>query len=124
MKRLTLICLIAAALAAGGCGSRSAGVGTANSAEPAAATGGSAKGDFGPPQGEPVHAVLTSPPQVPPPTLRTKPAKVIVELTVIEKELPISEGVTYTFWTFGGTVPGSFIRKSASIPLALSSPTT
>ena len=25
-------------------------------------TGGSAKGDFGPPQGEPIHAVLTSPP--------------------------------------------------------------
>ena len=34
----------------------------------------------------------------------------IVELEVIEKEMPISEGVTYTFWTFGGTVPGSFIR--------------
>src|SRR3546814_12208766 len=38
------------------------------------------------------------------------PAKVIVELEVIEKEMPISEGVSYTFWTFGGTVPGSFIR--------------
>ena len=73
-------------------------------------TGGSKHGDFGPPQGEPVKAVLTSPPNVPPPTNRTKPAKVIVELEVIEKELPISEGVTYTFWTFGGTVPGSFIR--------------
>ena len=24
--------------------------------------------------------------------------------------MPISEGVTYMFWTFGGTVPGSFIR--------------
>jgi nitrite reductase (NO-forming) len=24
--------------------------------------------------------------------------------------MPIAEGVTYTFWTFGGTVPGSFIR--------------
>ena len=34
----------------------------------------------------------------------------IVELEVIEKEMPISEGVTYTFWTFGGTVPGSLIR--------------
>ncbi|TLY48406.1 MAG: nitrite reductase, copper-containing, partial [Gammaproteobacteria bacterium] len=34
----------------------------------------------------------------------------IVDLEVIEKEMPISEGVTYTFWTFGGTVPGSFIR--------------
>ncbi len=73
-------------------------------------TGGSAKGDFGPPQGEPIKAVLTSPPHVPPPTGRTQPAKVIVELEVIEKEMPISEGVTYTFWTFGGTVPGSFIR--------------
>jgi len=73
-------------------------------------TGGSAKGDLGPPQGEPVKAVLTSPPQVPPPTGRNAPARVIVELEVLEKELAISEGVTYTFWTFGGTVPGSFIR--------------
>jgi nitrite reductase (NO-forming) len=66
--------------------------------------------DFGPPQGEPIHAVLTSPPNVPPPIHRNYPAKVIVELEVIEKEMPISEGVTYTYWTFGGTVPGSFIR--------------
>ena len=69
-----------------------------------------AHGDFGPPVGTPIHAVLTSPPLVPPPVNRFFPAKVIVELEVIEKEMPISEGVTYTFWTFGGTVPGSFIR--------------
>ncbi len=67
-------------------------------------------GDFGPPRGEPIHAVLTSPPNVPPAVNRTYPAKVIVELEVIEKQMPISEGVNYTFWTFGGTVPGSFIR--------------
>ncbi|HEY8049835.1 MAG TPA: copper-containing nitrite reductase [Ramlibacter sp.] len=67
-------------------------------------------GDFGPPQGKPIHAVLTSPPHVPPPTGRNYPAKVIVELEVVEKEMQISEGVKYTFWTFGGTVPGSFIR--------------
>ena len=73
-------------------------------------TGGSLKGDFGPPQGEPVNAVLTSPPEVPPPTNRKHPAKVIVELEVIEVDREIAEGVTYTFWTFGGTVPGSFIR--------------
>ena len=73
-------------------------------------SGGSFKGDFGPPQGPDVQAVLTQPPMVPPATGRTKPARVIVELDVIEKEMPISEGVTYTFWTFGGTVPGSFIR--------------
>lgn len=67
-------------------------------------------GDFGPPQGEPVHAVHTSPPEVPPATHRRHPAKVIVELEVREVEKEISEGVSYTFWTFGGTVPGSFIR--------------
>ncbi|MEO6023022.1 MAG: hypothetical protein ABIP64_07895 [Burkholderiales bacterium] len=37
-----------------------------SSAAAAPETGGSAKGDFGPPQGEPVKPTLTSPPQVPP----------------------------------------------------------
>jgi nitrite reductase (NO-forming) len=67
-------------------------------------------GDRGPPVGPPIHAIATSPPNVPPPTHRTQPAKVIVELEVREVEKEISEGVRYTFWTFGGTVPGSFIR--------------
>ncbi|MEP7157323.1 MAG: copper-containing nitrite reductase [Betaproteobacteria bacterium] len=67
-------------------------------------------GDFGPPRGKPIQAILTSPPNVPPPINRNYPARVIVELEVIEKEMPISEGVSYMFWTFGGTVPGSFIR--------------
>ena len=73
-------------------------------------TGGSRKGDFGPPQGKPINAVLTSPPNVPPPTGRDYPAKVVIEMDVVEKVMPISEGVDYTFWTFDGTVPGSFIR--------------
>ncbi|HZP65005.1 MAG TPA: copper-containing nitrite reductase [Rudaea sp.] len=67
-------------------------------------------GDFGPPRGDPIRATLTTPPNVPAPTYRDHPAKVIVDIEVIEKEMPISEGVTYTFWTFGGTVPGKFIR--------------
>lgn len=73
-------------------------------------TGGSAKGDLGPPQGEPIQAILTDHPQVPPPTNRSQPAKVVVKLEVVEKVMPISEGVDYTFWTFGGDVPGDFIR--------------
>ena len=100
----TLALAVIAALALVACGGNPAPAGEA------ADTGGSAKGDFGPPQGAPVKAVLTAPPNVPPATGRTAPAKVVVELDVIEKEMPISEGVTYTFWTFGGTVPGSFIR--------------
>ena len=86
------------------------GCASAFSAFAATAAAAKSTGDFGPPQGAPIHAVLTSPPNVPPPTNRKAPAKVIVELEVVEKEMQISEGVSYTFWTFGGSVPGSFIR--------------
>ena len=68
------------------------------------------KGDFGPPQGEPFTRCSPARRRYRRATNRKQPAKVIVELEVIEVEKPISEGVTYTFWTFGGTVPGSFIR--------------
>ncbi len=86
------------------------GLAACQQASPPADTGGSAKGDFGPPQGEPIKAVLAVPPNVPPPIHRDHPAKVIVDLEVREVEKPISEGVSYTFWTFGGTVPGPFMR--------------
>lgn len=108
MNRKALCLFIAATLALAGCKANNDEVAGARAANEE--TGGSRKGDFGPPQGEPIKAVLTAPPLVPPATGRTAPAKVIVELDVVEKDMPISEGVTYTFWTFGGTVPGSFIR--------------
>jgi nitrite reductase (NO-forming) len=56
------------------------------------------------------EAVLTTAPDVPPPITRSHPAKVIVKMEVIEKTMEIAEGVEYSFWTFGGSVPGSFIR--------------
>lgn len=56
------------------------------------------------------EAVLTAPPNVPPPITRKHSTKVIVNLEVIEKKMKISEGVEYTFWTYGGSVPGRFIR--------------
>jgi len=56
------------------------------------------------------NAALTDAPLVPPPVKRSQPAKVIVEFEVTEVNLPISEGVEYNFWTFGGKVPGKFIR--------------
>ena len=105
--RYLLLSLIAATLTLSACrGEDKPATATAAATD----TGGSRKGDFGPPQGKPVDAILTSPPHVPPATGRTAPAKVIVTLDVVEKEMEISEGVSYTFWTFGGTVPGSFIR--------------
>jgi nitrite reductase (NO-forming) len=47
---------------------------------------------------------------VPPPSNRTRPAKVGVDLEVREVVREIADGVKYTFWTFGGQVPGRFIR--------------
>jgi nitrite reductase (NO-forming) len=60
-------------------------------------------------QGE-ERAVLTDAPTVPPPITRKHATKVIVRLEVTEVEMPLADGVRYTFWTFGGKVPGKFIR--------------
>jgi nitrite reductase (NO-forming) len=57
-------------------------------------------------------AVLTptDAPAVPSPVYDRKPRLNIVELEVQEKVLNLAEGVKYAFWTFGGHVPGKFIR--------------
>jgi nitrite reductase (NO-forming) len=55
-------------------------------------------------------AILTDAPDVPPPIARDHAAKVIVDLEVRELEGRLADGVRYTFWTFGGHVPGKFIR--------------
>jgi nitrite reductase (NO-forming) len=55
-------------------------------------------------------AVLTAAPNVPPPITRTHATKVIVELETSEVVKRLADGVDYTFWTFGGDVPGHFIR--------------
>jgi nitrite reductase (NO-forming) len=56
------------------------------------------------------RAQLTAPPMVPQPISRDYATKVMVDLEVVEKTMRMADGVDYTFWTFGGTVPGSFIR--------------
>jgi nitrite reductase (NO-forming) len=55
-------------------------------------------------------AVLASAPNVPPPLKRKNATKVIVSLEVIEVTKKLADGVDYVFWTFGGDVPGKFIR--------------
>lgn len=65
--------------------------------------------DPGPVVGEEL-AVLTAPPHVPPPITRDHATKLIVNLEVREFVGQLADGVDYTFWTFGGSVPGSFIR--------------
>lgn len=55
-------------------------------------------------------AILTSAPEVPPTISRKQPAKVIVKIEAREEVGRLADGVKYTFWTFGGHVPGPFIR--------------
>jgi nitrite reductase (NO-forming) len=55
-------------------------------------------------------AVLTDAPHVPPPITRDHPTKVTVKLEVQELVKRMADGVDYTFWTFGGSVPGKFMR--------------
>ncbi len=57
-----------------------------------------------------VQAKLTSPPEVPFPVGTRAAQKLLVDMEIIEKESEMADGVRYVFWTFGGTVPGSFIR--------------
>lgn len=56
------------------------------------------------------EAFLTDAPAVPPAITRRSPAKVIVHLETKEVRKKMADGVDYTFWTFGGSVPGKFIR--------------
>jgi nitrite reductase (NO-forming) len=56
------------------------------------------------------HAILASAPNVPAQITRNYATKVIVELETVEKTMRLADGVDYTFWTFGGNVPGNFIR--------------
>lgn len=56
------------------------------------------------------NAVLTQAPNVPPPITRKYSTKVVVNLEVREITKTLADGVQYVFWTFGGNVPGNFIR--------------
>lgn len=55
-------------------------------------------------------AELTAPPNVPTPVGARKAKKLIVNMEILEEEGTMTDGTTYTYWTFGGSVPGSFIR--------------
>jgi len=57
-----------------------------------------------------IEAELTSPPNVPA-SVGNRPAKkLIVNMEILEEEGTMTDGTTYIYWTFGGSVPGSFIR--------------
>ena len=56
------------------------------------------------------QAILTSPPNVPAPISRKHSARVVVNLEMREFVGRLADNVQYTFWAYGGSVPGSFLR--------------
>jgi len=57
-----------------------------------------------------MKAELTAPPFVPASVGDRAAKKLIVDMEILEQEGTMTDGVKYVYWTFGGSVPGSFIR--------------
>lgn len=57
-----------------------------------------------------MKAELTAPPFVPAPVGNRSAKKLLVDMEILEEEGTMTDGVKYVYWTFGGSVPGSFIR--------------
>ncbi|MFN0729451.1 copper-containing nitrite reductase [Polaribacter gochangensis] len=57
-----------------------------------------------------MKADLTAPPFVPAPVGDRPAKKLLVNMEIVEKVGEMANGVSYVYWTFGGSVPGSFIR--------------
>lgn len=94
MKLYSMLCVLA--LAAWGCKQNTA------SEKPIDTSKIEVKGE--------AQAELTSPPHVPKPIGNRAATKLKVDLEILECEGEIVDGVKYTYWTFGGSVPGQFIR--------------
>ncbi len=60
--------------------------------------------------GAPETQAITNPPSLPAPVGDREAKKVVVHLEATEIEGELADGVTYKFWTFNNTVPGTFIR--------------
>ena len=74
------------------------------------------------PVGPPVHAVLTSPPNVPPPTGRSHPAKVIVELEIREVETDLNQVVAGALTGWEAIQELKLIKDFGSLPRVLIDP--
>jgi len=73
-----------------------------------------------------VDAVLVAPPAVPPPSDRSSPANVVVDLTATEQQKEIAPGVSYDVWGFNGSTPGPMIRVRLgdTVEIKLTNPAT
>jgi nitrite reductase (NO-forming) len=67
-------------------------------------------GDFEPTERATADSIVLDPAEVPQPIGRRSPQHVTFEIETIELEGQLADGTTFTYWTFGGTVPGPFLR--------------
>ncbi len=57
-----------------------------------------------------VADIARAPTDVPAPIRRTTPQNVTIDLETREVTAELEDGTTYSYWTFGGTVPGPALR--------------
>ncbi|MBK6488783.1 MAG: nitrite reductase, copper-containing [Gemmatimonadetes bacterium] len=94
---LVVVAAAAAVLAAAACASPDASAGDAMADRPSGAL--------------PVETLTVAfAPAVPAAITRKTPAKVVINLETREIRKRLADGVEYTFWTFGGSVPGPMLR--------------
>ena len=55
-------------------------------------------------------SIVRNPTDLPPPVSRRAPEVVKITLETVEVEGQLADGASYTYWTFGGQVPGPFLR--------------
>ena len=109
LRALTATAAVALALVAAACGPPSEGA-ARGSGSRGAGPDDQALPAIDPQQLPVVEAQLGVPPQAAPPVERDHAAKVVVKIEVKELVREIADGTQYTFWTFGGSVPGPMIR--------------
>jgi nitrite reductase (NO-forming) len=63
--------------------------------------------------------IAADPTALPPPIGRSTPATVNVSLHAVPETAEIEPGVSYTYWTYNGTVPGPFLRVRAGDTVAV-----
>lgn len=62
------------------------------------------------PVNQEMRAERIAPPNVPSPVGNRLAKKIVVDMEIVEAEAEMANGVSYLYWTFDGTVPGSFLR--------------
>jgi nitrite reductase (NO-forming) len=105
LAALAVLAVAVLAIGAASCAARKNGTGAStapSAAPPAAQTPRPARAD--------AVDVARDPADLPPPAGQRPPQQVVVDLEAREVVGKLADGVTFSYWTFNGKVPGPFIR--------------